>query len=391
MKIGVVTFWYTNENYGQMLQAYALQRFLNEKGHDAYLIKYDKAKSVQQLRPSIAKRLLGLDFKGVFKSIQKKLFYTSKSKASKQDSAKREFNKFRDTYLKFSDVLFTSYQEMQNNPPEADVYVCGSDQVWNYSFIGDPRPYFLQFGNDKVKRLSYAASFGHAILTAEMAREYKGYLDIFDGISVRESSGIDICARMGFKDVSLLPDPTFLLSKQAWNAIASNDRQFPQTTAKNFFIYTLGNRPSEATDRLLNYISDLDEVFILHSSINNDSAGNVFPTIHEWLKLISEADVVLTNSFHGMVFSIILNRNFIVLPSTGSTKGMNERMVSLLKKLSLSERLLMEFDEGFVQRLIEGKINWTDVNSIIEEWRKEAEEFLRMEKYFVNRKLATEQ
>lgn len=374
MKIGVITFWDSQENYGQVLQTYALQVFLKRKGHESFLIRYDKSTSVKKKKPSLAKKILNTNWDKLFdkQALKRKLDSFS---ADLDGTPDREFDTFKKEHLKLSAEFYSSPEALQNNPPDADVYICGSDQVWNYKFIGDYKPFFLQFGDPQVQRIAYAASFGHKELPSEVKSEYQEYLKSFDAISVRESSGMELCRQMGYES-RLLPDPTALLNRRAWEALSKRTDDFALSNKRKVFIYTLGNRPSTAREDLFRHFTESPETVVAHTSIHKDREGDLHPSIQEWLGYFRDCDLVLTNSFHGMLFSIIFNKNFIGLPCTGNNAGMNERLTTLMEGLGLEDHLLFEFDINKVNELTQKKVDWESINAKIDKWRMQAHDFL---------------
>ena len=375
LKIGVMTFWESQENYGQLLQAYAFQSHLRKKGLDPFIIKYNKSQSVKKHKPGFFGKLRTVDWKKALdlKAVQRKLSTAMNHPPVLPD---RGFEKFKRRFLNFTPNLYTSITELISAPPKADIYITGSDQVWNYKFIGDFEPYFLQFGNQSTRRISYAASFGHRELPPPVKTKYRQYLETFDTISVREASGVSLCRDMGFEDTRLLPDPTLLVKKEDWIGLCKEDEHFSSSKGKKVFIYTLGNRSSEAKDHLVSYLTGRNDTTVAHASVHNDTSGNIFPSIEEWLGYIKNCDVVVTNSFHAMLFSMILNRNFIGLPSAGDKVGMNERLNTLVKEFGLEKHLLYRFDKKLVNKMMSLEVNWDEVNRKIDSWRTRADRFL---------------
>ena len=161
MKIGIMTFWWSNDNYGQLLQCYALQKYLRDKGHDVFSIKYNYTKDIKR-NPLFFRLLKACNPILLFK------YLLSKKRCAKilneQNIYDRYFDDFREKYIHFSDFNYVSYEDLKQNPPDADVYIVGSDQVWNYwnmklwRYINPLHVYFLDFGSEKIKRISYAAS-----------------------------------------------------------------------------------------------------------------------------------------------------------------------------------------------------------------------------------------
>lgn len=383
-----MTFWETHENYGQMLQAKALQLHLEDKGHQPYLIKYDKSHSVKASKPTGVQNLAQKKWQKllnpvfVFKKVIaliKKLIVAIQRMINPSN---REFARFKANKLSFNDTIYNSPEEIKANPPEADVYIVGSDQVWNYQFLGDPSPFFLQFGAPTSKRVAYAASFGHRELPEDVDKKYSEYLKSFDAVSVREESGVSLCKAMGRQDAILVPDPTMLIPRSRWVEQSQDVPGFSDSDKKKVFIYTIGKRSSSVKDELLKYAKSMPDAEIAHVSINGDAEGKQFPTIEEWLGYYKAADLVITNSYHGMIFSIIFNNQFLAIAAAGSHAGMNERPLTLMGKFGLEKHLLFDYNQAEVQDLIDTPVDWDAVNQKIGTWTGEAKGFLDFDKLY---------
>ncbi len=377
LKIGVMTFWESQENYGQLLQAYAFQKYLKNKGHAPFLIRYNKAQSVKKHKPGFFQRLLKANWKKLLNAhaLRKKLKVAF---ASPTVLPNRHFEEFKHAYLDFSPELYTSISHLQFSPPEADIYIAGSDQIWNYSFIGDHEPFFLRFGSADTLRIAYAASFGHKELPQEVKARFRRSLKNFDAVSVREHSGVTLCHEMGC-EARVLPDPTVLLEKEDWYSLSREIPSFKNYNGKKIFVYTLGNRPSDAKGKLLEFVAALPNTKVAHVSVHKDSSGNAFPSIEEWLGYMKDCDLVITNSFHGMMLSTIFNKNFIGLPASGDKVGMNERLKTLVTAFNLQNHLLYAFDHQKVLEMMNQQVDWDVINRKIDSLRKEADQFLNFE------------
>ena len=116
---------------------------------------------------------------------------------------------------------------------------------------------------------------------------------------------------------------------------------------------------------------------VIHASANNDASGNILPTIPEWVNNIKNAEMVITTSFHGMVFCLLNNTNFIILPNVGFASGMNERILSLLTLLGLEDHLIEKFSENSISNIFSKKIDWNEINKILEHQRQISIEFIQ--------------
>ncbi|RED97068.1 polysaccharide pyruvyl transferase family protein [Marinoscillum furvescens] len=374
-KVGIMTFWETNENYGQLAQACALQIFLEEHGFDPFLIKYDKSRAVKAQKPGWLEQTFRKDWTKLLdpeKVLDKVKSFTEEAAPAPD----RHFDDFKADFIKFHHKLYSSPEELRNDPPEADIYITGSDQVWNHLYTGDPAPFLLQFGADDTLRVAFSASFGHKSLPTHTQRVYQNYLRSFDAVSVREKSGVDLCQALGYEGAVLLPDPTLLIARDRWEQYKKPVDALNDNTKKRVLIYTIGNRSEEIKAQILNYMEAYPDAEITHVSINKDRTGNCHPTVPQWLELYHKADLVITNSYHGMLFSIIFNNKFIVLPSGGDKKGMNERLYTTLEKVELEDRLLTRFVPERVEQLIQQPVDWQGVNEQVKDWSRQADVFI---------------
>lgn len=369
MKIGIMTFWESKNNYGQILQLFALQTTLNKLGHDSFLIKYrriapvNKENLLLKLNPIYLLRL-------IFSSIRRFI-----RKATHKDDEERKFDAFKKEHIVFGEYEYLNFNDLKENPPIADVYVVGSDQVWNNNFSVSAEAFLLGFGDKKVKRVAYAASFGEKTLSEDTKQLFEKYIHDFDSVSVREQSGLDICSSLNVSNPKWVLDPTLLFTKADWSEMLGLSDTVEVN--KSIFIYTLGNSEIVDRDKFIGYVNSLKECRIIHSSANNDISGNILPTIPEWVSNIKNAKMVITTSFHGMVFCLLNNTNFIILPNTGHAAGMNERILSLLILLGLEDHLIEQFSESKVSNIFSKNIDWNQVNTILEHQRQFSIEFIQ--------------
>lgn len=354
MKVAVFTFWNSGRNYGQVLQAYALLQLLRDRGLDAFLVNYVRVGGeirVSKILLRRCKELLRCVLKG-------------------DALSEWRFWKFRRKQLRTSGKTYYAFSELARTPPDADIYVCGSDQVWNWNFQTPPDAFLLNFGSDAVKRYSYAASFGQSHIDQSLSQKYENAFQRFDGVSVRERDGVELCKSVGYPNAVWVPDPTLMLAAERWTQLLGIERN----KKSHVFVYTLGNSPIDSREEYIRFVKSRGKV--LHVSANGDSSGNVKPGVEKWVELLSNASFVLTNSFHGMVFSIVFRVNFVVIPNTGGARGMNGRIESLCERLSLRNRIMEAFDEKKLVGLFHESIDWISVDKKLADWRKDGETFL---------------
>ena len=326
MKIGIMTFWWSEDNYGQLLQCYALQKYLRDQGHDPFLIRYDPRNDYvpTPLYRKLLKALNPVQLAG-YLSLKRRMYLSSKEYTTHN----RQFSIFRDTYLKQSEQIYYSYDELKANPPQADCYIVGSDQVWAFSNGALQKvkklvhAYFLDFGSDSIIRMAYAASWGREQIPDNFVDEIQPLLKKFQKVSVREKSGIDICRRCGYETAQWICDPTLLLDAEVYRRIYRDSN------------VTASQRFAQERNLDVRYIS---------ANMNMDAYEKTYATIPEWLYLVDNAQYVITNSFHCCVFSILFRKQFGAIALTGKNSGMNSRLQSLFEMTGCGERYIKDGD-----------------------------------------------
>lgn len=349
-KIGVVTFWTAKGNYGQLLQAYALQRVLREAGHDAFLVRYDYRNNVRDKWRKLFNPLI----------VARYLYIKWFKKPGKEDMG-RAFDRFLAEHLVCSEVF--RHQRLNAAAPPADAYICGSDQVWN----GVDANFYLNFTPTGSRKIAYAASTGgHAFSDGDI-RAVGGWLRDFDFISVRERSGAELCRKAGRQDAVCVPDPTMLLPASAYRQLAVK----PAAGRKYLLLYMIGWKNNELEmEHVRSFAREKGlEVIFVSNQASGGSCPQEYPTIPEWLGLVDGAEYVITNSFHGTVFSILFNKRFSVVLLSGRTivRAMNERIDTLLRLTGLEGRVL-----GDDIHAIEASIDYAPVNAAIDRERDRA-------------------
>ena len=360
-KIAIITFSNSNDNYGQLLQAYALQAFLNKSGNDAYLIDYQPDGWLTLNRNQ---NIVLAYIKNYIKRFSA-FCHIRKPKNILPDN--RHFGEFRSLYLKYSPKTYASYNELKKNPPLADIYMTGSDQVWNPR-VGDMSPYMLGFVKGKPK-IAYAASLGGATIPKGDESYLYRLLSQYGKIGVREYSGVEECKRIGLKNVAFTPDPTVLLTKEQWLSVASVKSPFT-TSKKKILVYSC----YLPKGKLLETIPDNDDYEIIVVDIINHDNSYSLLSINDWIAAIRDADYVITNSFHATMFSIYLNTKFVTFRY--DTSRMNTRLDTIADLTGLTERF-PSFDrnkETF--KILESPVNWEMVNEKVGQMRTFGRDFL---------------
>ncbi|TRZ46026.1 polysaccharide pyruvyl transferase family protein [Robertkochia solimangrovi] len=371
MKIGILTFWESKNNYGQILQLYALQCILQRLGHDPFVIKYHRVPVAENR--TLMDRLRNVN---ILDSIKYRFAGNDRNKAALLDE-RRSFFDFKNENLIFGKSEYFHVEELKQNPPQADGYIVGSDQVWNHTFSSPVNAFLLGFGSDKIKRISYAASFGINEQDSVTQELFKIHLSKFNAISVREKSGTDIVGNIGLNSDWVI-DPTMLFNRLEWvdllklNTIGEN----PLDKKNQIFLYTLGNSKIVDRNKFVHYAKNLKGFSLIHAAANDDLSGSSYPTIEQWVYYISTSALVITTSFHGMLFCILNNTNFVILPNTGHAQGMNERITSMLGILNLEDHLMSQFNTGQMNSILNKNIDWNHINEKLDRFRASSMDFL---------------
>ncbi len=384
MKIGIVTFWESTDNYGQVLQAYALQTVLKNMGHEPFLIRYSlKASLGENRKTSLLRKIIKVltiypMLKAIKRSIQQREDIACHNRIEEKN-VMRKFSDFRDNNISYSEFIYNSIEELKANPPHADCYITGSDQVWTMLLsIEGNAAYYLDFGKDDVIRISYAASFGRPYYPVELCSKLSLLLKKFKAISVREKEGVEICKSLGLKATHVL-DPTLLLKKENYLCFCKNTDDYK----RNIYIYSINIRtPHELYwDEVKKFAYENNLPITVTTSSGNIPGREIYKdvdycyaTISEWLSQINNAELVVTTSFHGVVFCLLMHTNFVYVPlnSTGS-KG-NGRVKSLLSSVGLENKQCTR-KENF-KKCVSVEISWDIVDKEIERLREISFSFL---------------
>ena len=333
MNIGIITMWNSKDNYGQVLQCYALQHYLREQGHNAFLIK-SISDAVE--KKSLNTRFLQLPGKIFSYRFWSLLIFRFKLKqfSRRYGHLDRGFDYFRTKFIVSTDKIY-DIAMLEDNPPLCDAYITGSDQVWGAL----SKVYFLTFVHDKPK-YSYAASFGSNPFTIDGRKKMAEMLFSFSAVTVREEKGLIYCKEMGI-DARRVIDPTGLLTKEDYLNIADIPEE------KDYILlYLLGNYTDVNIDDIYSYakIKHLKIKYIA-SQARNDKYEKIFPSPTEWLGLISKAKYILTNSYHCCMFGIYFEKPFMFFELKGIFRGMNSRMETLISQYAVPRvRRLEELD-----------------------------------------------
>lgn len=322
-------------NHGASLQAFALQTYLESIGHTVEIVDY---------KPDYLSRhylLWSVDNPVYDKPFIIQLYLVAKLPGRLLAlKRKRLFDEFTKKYLKLTSQRYHCNEELKANPPQADAYIAGSDQIWNTLFQnGRDAAFYLDFAPASAKRISYAASFA----TEEVADEYRPFvckmLQNFDAVSIRERCSLPLLESLGRADGVAVCDPVFLLTRKQWETV------LPQNQSHEEYLLVYDTEFSPKVKEIAKRIAKEKNLKIYNVSASRIGYADKdlwASSPIDFVQLIRDASYVVSNSFHASAFSIIFERDFCVI---NRSEGINERMKSLLSNYKLEERLVAGYSE----------------------------------------------
>ena len=333
-------------NHGASLQAYALQTFLEELGHRVEIIDYKPpylsghfnlwGVNPRYNRPFIKQLYLLAKLPGRLRSRKRK----------------KLFDQFTREYLHLTQ-RYSSFEELKNSPPEADVYVAGSDQIWNTSFQNGRDPaFYLDFVPNAKKRVSYAASFA----TPRIKEGYDSFvsrmISRIDCLSIRERASLPLLHSLGRENATSVVDPVFLLDTDYWKRFSSRGKRM-----KGSYLLVYDFEGSSIIRKIAQKIAEEKQLQIISVSpwrykYALKSFVNVSPV--DFISLLRKASYVISNSYHATAFSLIFHREFCVVKRT---EKLNIRMSSLLDDMNLSERMVEEYSPALLNPIDYSKVD----------------------------------
>ena len=372
MKAGLLTFHHAH-HYGAQLQAYALMKAVTKAGADCEIINYVRSDTTEG--NNLFKK--GLSARSLLSNANTILNY---------NKLKKRYHRFEDFVncdMKLSPKFYGTYEALKDDAPEYDIYICGSDQIWNpliYKEKTYDPAFFADFAHSG-KRVAYAPSFGINEIPGDKREELKNYLEGFEYLSVREKQGEKIILEISGRESRTVLDPTLLLTGGEWGGHAA-DPAFGEPYILCYFI-TDARKYSE-------FVGALSAKYNLPVVSLCGSRRVVAQTRHtvldagprEFLGLFRNASMVCTDSFHGTVFSINFNKQFYCFESAQKAeKTVNSRLYNILEKLGLVSRIFshtMEIND-FIKLAASDSaaINFTEVEHRLGEERELSFKYLK--------------
>lgn len=342
MKVAIMT-QPLGKNYGGIMQAYALQKVLKDMGHSPITIDY------QSKEPSIIYKKARLAYR-----LAKKIIGKRKAPINIESHIKlltKDNQKFIDKYIAQSEYIdSTGSLKKHFKKNRYDAVIVGSDQTWRPKYSPNIYDFYLDFiSKDKrIKRIAYASSFGvdDWEYSEEETKKCAKLVKSFDAISVREQSGIELCKNYLCVDSEFTLDPTLLLDKEDYLALIGN--RYNDGESEGVFTYFLDKNEDKKkaaeyiANELGSHIYDCQAKRSLGDLSGVHLEDYKMPAVQDWLASFANAEFILTDSFHGMVFSIIFNKPFLVI--VNKERG-SARFESLLNEVDLGHRIIYEFSE----------------------------------------------
>lgn len=323
-KIGILTFQDT-VNYGAVLQEYALQRFINNKYENICEVIDYKNEALEKVeRPT--KLLEQRTLKGVLKYL-----VCHNHQINKWEN----FDNFKNNYICISNDKYDN-KTIKNTNSEYEKFIVGSDQVWNTQITENDFTYYLNFVEDARKKNSYAASFGFSELPKEIEKKAIDYLRDFNTLNVREKQGKELISkRIKDKEINVVIDPTFLLSKEEWRKFVNKDEK------KYIVVYMI-----DFKKEVFNFIKKLAKerkckiVYIHDAILSQLGMKNLKESAPEqFISLINNAEAIVTGSFHALCLSLIFEKEFYY--TLNSINNRNSRLVNLIELAGLENRQII--------------------------------------------------
>lgn len=362
-KVGILTFSYSS-NGGSVMQALALQKTISSfEGYDASIINYTKT--------HYGKPIFGKDVftKPISAWTPKNIIRWTTSIVAHPFKMRNFENFFRKHYNNFSNRSY-SREELVALNDVYDKFVVGSDQVWNFGSPQVDGTYFLDFVKNNSKKISYAASFGQNNVPEEKREQVSKFIADFSSVSVRESNGINIVSELTSRNATLVLDPSLLLSKEEYHKLSVAPK-------KKGYVYLYLRQESKSLEKFAEKLAKaygLSVVKVLNSWICNKSGKQRFPIGPcQWLGYIENADFVVTNSFYGICFSTIFEKEFYVDFLEKTTTSTNSRLEGILQQFNLSKRCIDEVED--INSLT--RIDYNDVNKFRQIRIKESLDYLK--------------
>lgn len=354
-KIGIVTWYDKGFNYGSTLQAFAMQSYLESKGYECELINYKpENRKIHKILKEILKRIYLLLF-------NYKVYKNWKT-----------MQKWVNCNIKESKLIL-SYNELKKYSQKYDIVICGSDQIWCNSHNKVNPFYYLQFA-DKDKRISYAPSIGKSYIEDNLKETFAKYVKEIKYLSVREEKGAELIKKYSKRVAEVVMDPTFLVNEKMWDNLTkiSKNRIIEEPYIFAYFL----SKNEEYFEQVKKVAKKKNLRIVTVPMIYSKNELAIEANHEEFLNLIKNAEYVITDSFHGMAFSINFEKDFIIYKRFKDDSNIteNSRIYNLLEKLKLYNRLVTE--DNSIDKILNSNINYYEVKKDLDKLIDKSQRYL---------------
>lgn len=337
--VGIITT-YRQANWGSVLQAYALQQVIDNMGYQSQIIDYAYPNEFHYRRGCKRSRSWLRNLPG--DTVDRMLILLKQRPPRKMEL----LNRFIIQHMRCT-RRFVSYEDLHQDPPLYDIYVAGSDQIWNPNTMLGDMSYMLDFAPEEALRISYSSSFASLTIPEQLQSDYRENLSKFAYISVREKNGVPVIKELLGREATVVLDPTLLLDRTHWAAIAQ--QAVPVSLPDKYILcYMLGYtyNPDKSMSQILHQLQEQYQMpVIAMNQLPSSFHGEEFRLpksygqgIEEFLMLMNNASVVASSSFHGTAFALNLGRPIVAL-ADGSSKA-DDRISSLMSGVGLLDHVV---------------------------------------------------
>ena len=354
-KIAVLTITHNSPlrmNYGNRLQNYALQQTLIKLGHQVLTVDYKSVypprehKITTVHKRTFFERLRSLTAEKVIRKLRDKILRIRNKAAYKHKL--NSFDNFIRTNISWTEKKYSIDSDFSGLDSEFDYIIAGSDQIWNPYWEGTQPIYFMEFVPPE-KRIAYAASFGVSEIPDDMRERYRAYMKQIPRISCREDTGCDIVENLTGRRPEHVLDPVFLLSKDEWSAMEKEPSRSYSFGSSYVLVYFLGGISESANEKIKSF---KNAVYL----DRREKFNPIFASPEEFLFLVNHAEMIITDSFHGCVFSLIFNKPFAYFDRevSGGNRDMSSRLSSLSRLIQcrISEHGITSYDYPAINQIL---------------------------------------
>ena len=362
-KIGIITM-HRVYNAGSALQTFALYQSIKALGYDCEIIDYqypNKYHHTTKKRPSFL----------IFWWLRLKYFILYRN--HKQHLRFAEFQQ----QAWASSTYYASREELFSNPPQYDLCITGSDQVWNPRHMKGDSAFFCAF-SPNTPHIAYGASFSQGYIPDKLVEHYRKHLSTYQALSVREKSGIEIIKNLTGQHAELVCDPTLLLKQSDYQQFIATAHQYTKRPYLLAYILDYAFNPYPTIQQVIDKIAHdkgLQVIYLMANSVDNYHIGKSITSAgpNEFIRLFAEASFVVTSSFHGVAFSLLFEKDFYTIAPSKDSE--DSRIQTLLSAVGAIERAIPQGSS--ISSLQTSNIDYSRINRKLDEYREQSLNYLR--------------